>query len=247
MPLDGDDVEQEFGHLELLQRAGFSGAISLPLLPDLIQIYTVSLADGGLTIRRGTEHGTIWLERGEIVHAECGDVLGEEAVYQLIRWHNGHFSFDAQARAPRRTITGPWQNVLMEGCRRLDEDGAAEPRVRVANALRELADSLSGFRAAAVFDAGGALVAQRAAVEAALDLAPAGPLLLEMLRLQLHATRASSGTHDALVDCFWILGDQEHLIVPLATGGLLHVLLARDAVNLAVARRLIGRVTARLE
>lgn len=224
----------------VLDRDGFSGAISLPLLPDLIQIYTVSLADGALAIRSGGRRGTIWFEHGEIVHAECGDVTGEEAVYQLLRWQNGQFSLDPEGRAAVRSITVPWQNVLMEGCRRLDEDGAAVLPLRAANALRELAESLEGFRAVAVFDAGGVLVAQRAAVED-LDFEPAGPLLLQMLR-----TRAQ--TADApLVDCFWILEDQEHLIVPLEAGGLLYLLLARDAVNLAVVRRVIARIASRLE
>lgn len=246
VPIGGEESRQHYGGLELLQRAGFSGAISLPLLPDLIQIYTVALADGALTIRSGTERGTIWFERGEMVHAECGEVTGEEAVYQLLRWHNGQFSLDAGARATQRTITSGWQSVLMEGCRRLDEDGAAEPRVRVATALRELEETLSGFRAAAIFDAGGALVAQRSVVED-LDLAALGPLLLDMVQAQLQASRVSSGTPSPLVDCFWVLADQEHFIVPLAAGGLLYLLLARDTVNLAVLRRAVAASTGRLD
>src|SRR4029453_5010210 len=100
---------------------GFSGAISLPLLPDLIQVYTASMADGALTIRRGPNEGTIWFERGEMIPAVCGQSVGGEAVYALLQWQNGHFSLDAGARSTVRSITSSWQTVLMEGCRLLDE------------------------------------------------------------------------------------------------------------------------------
>ena len=224
------------GDVELFRPAsGFSGAISLPLLPDLIQIYTVSMADGALTIRRGADRGTIWFERGEIVHAECGELTGEEAVYHLLQWQNGQFSLDRDARAPLRTIDIPWQNVLLEGCRRLDEQPQAQHDED--DALSELA-ALPGFRGAALFDAHGMLIAQRTAADGlALDLH--GQLLLDMLRAQPQRP-------GPLLDCYWILGDQEHVIVPLADGGVLHLILNRDAVNLAVVRRTIERVAARL-
>jgi CheY-like chemotaxis protein len=102
--------------------AGFSGAISLPMLPDLIQIYTLSMANGALTIRHGERSGTIWFERGAIVHACCGDLRAERAVYELLRWQGGAFSLDPAATPPERSITASWQEVLMEGCRLLDED-----------------------------------------------------------------------------------------------------------------------------
>lgn len=106
----------------LLERdRGFSGAISLPLLPDLVQIYTLSMATGALSIRRGADAGTIWFERGEIVHAECGALSGESAVYELLAWQSGSFSLDTSARTQARTIEAKWQTLLLEGCRLLDE------------------------------------------------------------------------------------------------------------------------------
>ncbi len=105
----------------LERRQGFSGAISL-LLPDLIQIHTQSLATGALHIRRGDERGSIWFERGAIVHASCGEERGDTAVYRLLHWQGGAFELEAGALAPEVTITAGWQEVLMEGCRRLDEE-----------------------------------------------------------------------------------------------------------------------------
>ncbi len=106
---------------------GFSGAISLPMLPDLIQLYALAHMSGALRIARGADHGMVWFERGAIVHAECGDVVGAEAVYRLLRWDGGAFSVDAGASAPRQSITASWQELLMEGCRLLDELPATPP------------------------------------------------------------------------------------------------------------------------
>jgi CheY-like chemotaxis protein len=107
----------------LAQRTGFSGAVSLPLLPDLIQIYTLSMATGALRIARAGREGTIWFEHGEMVHAELAEAKGEPAVQQLLAWKGGSFALDPQLTAPERTIHASWQTVLLEACRLLDEGG----------------------------------------------------------------------------------------------------------------------------
>lgn len=108
----------------LLDRGeGFSGAISLPMLPDLVQVYTLSKTTGALSIRRGASSGIIWFDQGDIVHSLCGERSGEEAVYELLSWQGGEFRLDTSARAPETTITKGWQEVLLEGCRRIDESG----------------------------------------------------------------------------------------------------------------------------
>jgi CheY-like chemotaxis protein len=105
----------------LAARSGFSGAISLPMLPDLVQIYALSSSTGALRIDRGGQTGAIWFERGQIVHAECGDLRGEEAFHALIAWQGGRFWLETASASPERTITDSWQTLLIEGCRRLDE------------------------------------------------------------------------------------------------------------------------------
>jgi hypothetical protein len=216
---------------------GFSGAISLPLLPDLIQIYTVALATGALTIRRGEDHGTIWFDRGEMVHAVCGAEVGEAAVYRLLQWNDGKFSLDRDATPPVRSITASWQKVLMEGCRLLDESGGNT----MGAAFAELEGTLAGLRGVAVFDAEGRVIAQRSRLPES-DLATAGPALVEMLRKQARVLEALSVAPSSFLDCCWILGDQMHLIEALPGERLLHVVVERNDGNLAVIRRAVGRV-----
>lgn len=105
---------------------GFTGSIYLPLLPDLIQLYALTQATGGLHISRESETGSIWFLNGEIVHASCEGTEGEEAVYRLLQWTGGSFALEAESRPPQRTIHHTWQALLLEGYRLMDELYGAE-------------------------------------------------------------------------------------------------------------------------
>lgn len=261
----GPSEADRASELEILPPpAGFSGAISLPLLPDLIQIYTVSMADGALTIRRGTQAGTIWFEQGAMVHAVCGELTGEDAVYRLLRWHDGQFSLDQGAKAPLRSITASWQKVLMEGCRRLDEDALEEALARAAgptavssppepfddplddpfeDLFSRIEQDLRGFTAVAMLDSDGTLLAQRP--QGVLDFEAAAPLVAELLRQQAKIN-ASLGRPSSLLDSLAILGDQVHLLEAVPEGRLLYLVVAKEGVNLAAVRRAVDRALGRL-
>jgi CheY-like chemotaxis protein len=105
----------------LAPSAGFVGAVSLPLLPDLIQILCLARSSAALHIENGGEAGALWFDQGEIVHAVCAGLSGAPAVYHLLTWTGGQFSMANGEAPPERTITASWQEVLLEGCRRLDE------------------------------------------------------------------------------------------------------------------------------
>lgn len=105
----------------LLDGSGFSGAISVQTLPDVVQIYMLSNTTGMLAVQRGSLLGRIWFERGQVVHASTGDHVAEEAFFQIMRWAGGEFSMGSAAPMPPRSITLDSQNLLMESCRRLDE------------------------------------------------------------------------------------------------------------------------------
>ena len=220
------------GSIELLRGgAGFSGAISLPLLPDLIQIYTISLANGALSIRRGTDIGTIWFERGEMAHAVCGDIIGEEAVYQLLQWRSGYFSLDGDARPPMRSITASWQTLLMEGCRRLDEGATEDPAI-----LEKLERVLDGFIGGAVLNDDGSVLVRRTK-GTLLDYSTAGLLIAEFVR--------NAARNATFLDSVFSAGDTLHYIKPISGERVLHLAVERGSFNVAVIRRAVDSVAAR--
>src|SRR5262249_13267770 len=100
---------------------GFSGAISVQTLPDIVQLYVLSNATGALSIRHRTGEGKHGFEHGAIPHAVASTKTGEDAFYEIMLWSGGEFLMQLGVPWPERSITASWQELLMESCRRLDE------------------------------------------------------------------------------------------------------------------------------
>lgn len=103
--------------------AGFRGTLQELPFVDLIQ------ALGGnqrsvridLMAEKG-ERGTVYLRRGQVVHAVCGPVAGEEAIYRIIGWRDeGRFATAPVTGYPPDNVSAPNDTLLFEGCRLLDE------------------------------------------------------------------------------------------------------------------------------
>jgi len=91
-------------------------------LASLIQMLCMDQRRAILNLKRSDiEEGLIYFEHGEIVHALTNSLTGEEAVYHLLSWAEGTFKVNEQVSAPDRTIMMPWNYLLMEGMRLLDE------------------------------------------------------------------------------------------------------------------------------
>jgi CheY-like chemotaxis protein len=122
---------------------GFRGDVSLPMLPDLVQLYSLARVDGALRIVNGTRDGTLWLQAGDVVHARCGEATGVAAFFEMMRWDGGRFLLEPLEEAPERTIRECVASLLLEGARLQDEENAGKG-ARSAATL----DGIAGARAA---------------------------------------------------------------------------------------------------
>lgn len=118
-------------------KKGFSGRIRLPMLPDLVQTLALSRASVALVVKgRGlpdeVEAGWIWFLEGDVVHARRGELSGPDAFFSLLTLEGGSFSSEPCAQPPERTISARWEELLMEGLRRIDERGRGAAREPVA-------------------------------------------------------------------------------------------------------------------
>jgi CheY-like chemotaxis protein len=102
-------------------RTGFSGAISVQTMPDIVQLYALSSATGMLTVKHGEELGELWFENGAVRHAQTPRHRGDEAFYEVMTWSGGEFWMRAGAQTNERSVVTSWQELLMESCRRIDE------------------------------------------------------------------------------------------------------------------------------
>ena len=104
---------------------GLSGTVQEVALADLIQMACLEGSDRELRISWEGRSGAIWISKGDVVHAEAGDLTGEDAFYAMMRWEGGEFTLK-RAEPPERTIQVPWNFLLIEGQRQADEGGRTD-------------------------------------------------------------------------------------------------------------------------
>jgi len=68
--------------------------------------------------------GLMYLKSGDVIHAECGMLQGEDAFYTIMAMKSGIFSDMPWIEPPSRTINAPFNHLLMEAARIMDESSA---------------------------------------------------------------------------------------------------------------------------
>src|ERR1700735_1261122 len=114
-------------------QAGTSGfsAQSQMGLPEVLQMCCLSRRSGQITFRSGESYGFIYIQHGRVLHALCGTIEGEEAIYTMLTWPGGGFSLDEDILPHKKTVTLTWEQLLFEGARRADV-GMAPPKAATA-------------------------------------------------------------------------------------------------------------------
>jgi pSer/pThr/pTyr-binding forkhead associated (FHA) protein len=104
---------------EQAAKSGFSAQSQMGL-PEVLQMCCLSRRSGQITFRSGESYGFIYIQQGRVLHALCGTIEGEEAIYAMLLWPGGGFSLDEDILPHKRTVTLTWEQLLFEGARRAD-------------------------------------------------------------------------------------------------------------------------------
>jgi predicted regulator of Ras-like GTPase activity (Roadblock/LC7/MglB family) len=99
------------------------GSLKELSLTNIIQVNCNEMNIATVHLENEGQEGTICFAEGAVVHATVGDLVGEEAVYELLSWPDGTFIVEQGLAAPQRTISSNWNSLLLEGIRRVDEGG----------------------------------------------------------------------------------------------------------------------------
>ncbi|HVJ04411.1 MAG TPA: DUF4388 domain-containing protein [Candidatus Saccharimonadales bacterium] len=105
------------------------GSLSHLDLPGVIQMLAHSRQSGGLYINAEGIDATVFLNRGELRHAEVGETIGDEAVISIIKNCNGRergvYKFVPGSQATTRTVFRSVTELMLEALREIDEERAA--------------------------------------------------------------------------------------------------------------------------
>lgn len=105
---------------------GFAGTLKNIQLNDLIQMCCLSASSICMRVTKDDRIGTIFIVDGEIVHAACEDIVGEEAFFRILGWQTGSFESIEVSTTPQRTIQNNYHYLIMEAARRVDEKAGLE-------------------------------------------------------------------------------------------------------------------------
>src|SRR5262245_24423814 len=110
---------------------GFRGVLRRVGLQDVIQMECLARSSSVLEISNARKSGKIFIDTGQIVHAQIDNATGEEAFAQLMAFGGGQFNLRPFTEPPERTLSGQWEFLLMEAARKSDE--ARESAARSGN------------------------------------------------------------------------------------------------------------------
>jgi len=102
------------------------GNLSHTDLPGIIQMLGHSRQSGALHINAGNLDGIIFFSAGDVIHAECGDYIGDDAVVQIVKNCNnvekGVYKFLPGDTATTRTVIRSVTELMLSALREIDEE-----------------------------------------------------------------------------------------------------------------------------
>lgn len=120
--------------LDFPPERGFRGVLRKVGLTEILQMECLGRSSSVLEVTAGALTGRIYVEEGQIVHAELGEHTGEAAFQRILALPGGQFVVHPLGRVPARTIRNSWEFLLMEAARVQDE-----LRAELAGAVEERA------------------------------------------------------------------------------------------------------------
>jgi len=127
---------------------GFVGTLKITQLHNLVQMCCLAGASISIRINDDFQQGEIFIQDGEIVHACCDNLIGEEAFYTIMNWHGGDFETLDGVAGGMISIRSNYEYLLLESARRKDELGRifADEDFKSDNNLKTAAASFAATR-----------------------------------------------------------------------------------------------------
>src|SRR5277367_1732621 len=102
-----------------------SGNLSTQDLTGVMQMLGQARQTGALTINAGDTDAVLYFDAGEIAHAECGSLFGDEAVIHILKscvqGASGVYKFAYGTTSPQRTVLRSATDLMLDAMREYDE------------------------------------------------------------------------------------------------------------------------------
>jgi CheY-like chemotaxis protein len=88
---------------------------------DLVQSLEMGRKSCSLTLTNKDDKCQLFFGEGQVTHATYGSLVGDPAVFKVLRWTDGNFEVNFEGKTNQQTTNLNTQGLLMEGLRQLDE------------------------------------------------------------------------------------------------------------------------------
>jgi CheY-like chemotaxis protein len=106
------------------------GNLSQMNVIDLMQSLEMGRKSCQLSLSYEGDKCEVFFVEGQVKHATYGSLVGDQAVFKVLRWTGGNFQLNFEGKTDQETTQLNTQGLLMEGLRLLDEssrDSGGEP------------------------------------------------------------------------------------------------------------------------
>ncbi len=105
------------------------GSLAQMNVIDLMQSLEMGRKSCQLSLSNEGDQCEVFFAEGQVKHATYGSLVGDAAVFKVLRWTGGNFQLDFEGKTNKETTQLNTQGLLMEGLRLLDEsqrDGGSD-------------------------------------------------------------------------------------------------------------------------
>jgi CheY-like chemotaxis protein len=123
------------------------GNLSQMNVIDLMQSLEMGRKSCQLKLNNEGEKCEVFFAEGQVKHATYGSLVGDQAVFKVLRWTGGNFELNFEGKTDKETTQLNTQGLLMEGLRLLDEsqrEGSADAVEDGSASAATSADTSSG-------------------------------------------------------------------------------------------------------
>ena len=121
-PADLEIVYRALKHvLALEETSGFRGVLRRANIRDIIQMECLNQRSSIVEIASVELWGEIFIERGNVVHAQTATSTGGEAFAELVNLKSGEFSIKPYAEPGERTLSSRFEALLLAAAHAWDE------------------------------------------------------------------------------------------------------------------------------
>lgn len=100
---------------------GFEGSVTASSVADVLQLQGGNRFSGSIVFTYEGQEAAVYMQHGEVVHAEYGDLRGEAVLGAILAWPSGAFQAHANVATFARTVEKRLDHLLLDAARQLDE------------------------------------------------------------------------------------------------------------------------------